>query len=323
MGNRVVFMMGGQGSHYRQMGRALLDGHPTFRNCMHALDDLAMRRVGTSVVAEIYDERKRTSNEPFRRTLLTHPAIFMLEWSLAQALIADGIKPDVVLGSSLGESVAAAVAGVWPVEQALESVIVQAELLERRCPPGGMIAVLGEPALYRRYVELAQNVELAGISFHGHFVVSGSVTGIRRALAFLRDAAITHLELDVSHGFHSAEVDGIAPEYGDYLGKLRLARPQLTFVSSARGAALSEVSPDHFLQVTRRAIDFPAALAAAGAGDDSHFVDVSPGGALANFLKHGWPETRARLYPVIGPYGGEMKAMERIRSKLRPLEART
>lgn len=315
-------MMGGQGSHYRQMGRALLEGHPTFRQWMEALDALALRRLGTSVVAEIYDEQKRAEGQAFRRTLLTHPAIFMVEWSLAQVLIDEGVRPDAVLGSSLGESVAAALAGILSVEQALESVIVQAEILDRCCRPGGMIAFLAEPALYRRHAELAQNVELAGINFHGHFVVSGSVDGIRRALAFSRSEGITHVELEVSHGFHSSEVDALATEYGTYLGRLKLDRPKLLFLSAAAGGALSEVTPEHFLRVTRKSMDFPGALARIADHGETSFVDVSPGGALANFLKYGWPQAmRGRVHSVLSPYGGELKALESIRGKLRVREA--
>jgi acyl transferase domain-containing protein len=324
MANRVVFMMGGQGSHYRQMGRALLDGHPTFRKWMHALDELAVRRLGTSVVAEIYDERKRAMGHAFRRTLLTHPAIFMVEWSLAQVLIHEGITPYAVFGSSLGETVAASLAGVLPVEQALESVIVQAEVLERCCPPGGMIAVLADPALYRQHTELAESVELAGVNYHGHFVVSGSPDGIQRALAFLRRESITHVELEVSHGFHSSEVDGLASEYGAYLGRLTLTKPRLLFISAASGGALSEVAPEHFLQVTRKGIDFPRALATVRDQAETCFVDVSPGGALANFLKHGWPQAmRGRVHSVLSAYGSEMKALDGIRSNLLPRYAVT
>lgn len=317
MSKTVVFMMGGQGSHYRQMGRALFDGHPPFRRRMEALDEIAVRRQGTSIVAEIYDDRKRAEGDAFRRTSHTHPAIFMVQWSLAQVLIDEGIRPHLVLGSSLGEMVAATLAGVVPVQEALESVMVQADILERCCAPGGMIAVLGEPALYLRHTELATNVELAGVNFHGHFVVSGGAAGVRRARAFLQAAGITHVELDVSHGFHSTAVDGLAAEYGAHLAKLKFETPKLPMVSASRGGALEEIAPDHFLQLTRRRLDFPAAFAAIPQQGDPCFVDVSPGGGLANFLRHGWGHaTRGRVHSVLSPYGGEMKALDALLAKL-------
>src|SRR5882672_995445 len=133
-------MFSGQGSQYLQMGRALFDDNRIFRDWMMRLDDFVRQSSGKSVIETLYSKRHK-AGAMFDRTLLTHPAIFMVEYSLAQTLIRAGIVADMTLGASLGSFAAAAVAGFVKVEDALTAVIRQASVLEACCEPGGMIAV--------------------------------------------------------------------------------------------------------------------------------------------------------------------------------------
>src|SRR5579872_4118204 len=103
-------MFSGQGSQYFQMGRSLYDNNDTFRHWMMQLDGIARELSGNSVIEALYAPQRRIG-DVFDRTALTHPAIFMVEYSLAQTLIHAGVCPDIVLGVSLGSFAAAAVAG--------------------------------------------------------------------------------------------------------------------------------------------------------------------------------------------------------------------
>src|SRR5260370_1040196 len=122
-------MFSGQGSQYFQMGRELFEKNDTFRDWMVRLDDMARRLSGRSVIGILYSDL-HGKGDPFDRTLLTHPAIFMVEYSLAQSLIHAGVCPDIVLGVSLGSFAAATVAGFIGVEDALTAVMRQ--ILEDR-----------------------------------------------------------------------------------------------------------------------------------------------------------------------------------------------
>src|SRR5262245_6272077 len=136
-------MFSGQGSHYLQMGRALFDDNRIFRDWMMRLDDFVRQSSGTSVIETLYSDRHK-AGDSFDRTLLTHPAIFMVEYSLAQTLIDLGVQPDMVLGVSVGTFAAATVAGFLGVENALTAVMRQASALEENCEAGGMTAVLAD-----------------------------------------------------------------------------------------------------------------------------------------------------------------------------------
>ncbi len=102
MNEPLVFMFSGQGSQYYHMGKELFKENTVFRQSMLEMDAIAARRIGTSIVEEIYHPGKRVS-DPFDSILFSHPAIFMIEYSLYKVLEDRGIYPDYVLGSSLGE----------------------------------------------------------------------------------------------------------------------------------------------------------------------------------------------------------------------------
>ena len=97
----TVFMFSGQGSQYFQMGRELFEKNETFRDWMIRLDDIPRHVSGKSVIEVLYSD-VYGKGDRFDRTLLTHPAIFMVEYSLAETLVEAGVRPDMVLGVSLG-----------------------------------------------------------------------------------------------------------------------------------------------------------------------------------------------------------------------------
>jgi trans-AT polyketide synthase/acyltransferase/oxidoreductase domain-containing protein len=126
-------MFSGQGSQTYQMGRELYDNLPVFRAWMRRLDGVVERCLGWSLLDRLYDEGAERQM-PFTCLLETHPALFMVRFSLAKAVEDAGIHADMVLGSSLGEWVALSLAGAMPPEELLVLIIEMAKLIERQCP---------------------------------------------------------------------------------------------------------------------------------------------------------------------------------------------
>ena len=170
MSRPIVFMFSGQGSQYYQMGKNLFDNCPAFKRWMLRLDGIANKILGNSVIEYVYDESKN-KQEQFDRLLYSNPAIFMVEFSLAQVLQEKGIKPDYVLGASLGEYASGAIAGILKYEEALEVLIKQAEIFEETCQKGGMLAILHNAELYENIPAICNNSELVAINFHSHFII--------------------------------------------------------------------------------------------------------------------------------------------------------
>lgn len=303
---KIVFMFSGQGSHCYQMGRALYDGVPRFRERMDYMDATVRALTGSSVLAALYDEgRKR--DDLFDRILLTHPAIFMVECALAKTLIASGLRPDMVCGASLGTFAAAVVAGGVRLEDALTVVIRQARLLEEYCEQGAMYAVLGEPTLYQSS-GLARWSELAGTNFGAHFVVSTTRAHVHDVERTLRETGVTHQKLAVSFPFHSRWIEAIEAPFLMELRSLRIKQLEIPLACCARGAVLEELSAHHLWRVTREPVRFHQTIEHLEEEGAHLYVDVGPSGTLATFVKYLLPnEARSEVRIILSPFGQDMQ----------------
>jgi bacillaene synthase trans-acting acyltransferase len=301
---RTVFMFSGQGSQYYQMGRQLFDDNPVFRQWMLRLDELAYTICGERVVGAIYGSGKA---DLFDRTLLTHPAIFVVEYALAQCLISEGVKPDLTLGSSLGSFAAAAVSGFIGVEDALAAVLAQARAFESSCGPGGILAVLADPALYQEpFLKLRS--ELAGINFSGHFVVSADQAELDVLEFGLKQRNLTHQRLAVSFAYHSRGIDQARAPFADAMRAVALRKGSLPLVCCEQGTTLTDLPEDFFWRVVRRPIRFQEAVAHLERQGRHRYIDVGPSGTLATFVKYGLPEASgSSVHPVLTPYGRDQK----------------
>ncbi|MGA5042276.1 ACP S-malonyltransferase, partial [Streptomyces capoamus] len=301
----VAFLFGGQGSQYHGMGQPLFDHEPVFRDSMRELDEVVRELAGVSVVGQLYGA-DRGVGEPFDRLLFTHPAIVMVEYSLARLLRSRGVEPDCVGGSSLGEFAAAAVAGVLPIEDVLGTVVRQAQLCERSGPPGRMLAVLSDVASFE-HDPVFTGTELASVNYPEHFVVSGTVARIAELRAELTGRGVPAEVLPVPHAFHSSHIDPFADGHRDLFRGLRPAAPRIPLVSGVDGSRPERLDADYFWNVVRRPIDFPAAVRALAAAGDPVHLDLSPGGTLATFLRRNRADARCHL--VLTPF---MQDRERL-----------
>jgi acyl transferase domain-containing protein len=308
---RTVFMFSGQGSQYFHMGRELWDGHGVFRRAMLELDAMAQAELGCSVVEQIFQSSK-TKADRFDRTLYTHPAIFMVEYALAQTLAAEGIRPDVVVGSSLGELTAATVAGALGPRAAIAAVIQQAKAIEGCCPPGSMLAVLDDPRLHQE-IEPLRAMTLVSVGFDRHFVLSAGAARVREAESYLRSRALVYQVLPVSHGFHSPQIDAAERGFAECQRRCTLGVPTIPFVSSVTGGFLDDFGDDYFWRVARRPILFREATAALERSGGGLYLDLGPAETLGNLVKYNLrPDSPSRTMGVISPFGAELRRLERV-----------
>jgi bacillaene synthase trans-acting acyltransferase len=297
-------MFSGQGSHYFQMGRPFFDQDSGFRDSMVRLDDIVRELSGHSVIEAVYSSTARKTDN-FDRTLLTHPAIFMVEYSLAQSLMRAGIEPEMTLGSSMGSFAAAAVAELMDVEDALTAVIRQASTIEACCRPGGMIAVLADPVLYDEDF-LKRHSALAGINFASHFVVAA--IELEAIEAELRRRNVTFQRLPVSFAFHSQWIDEAQKSFESFLLSIPTRAGRLPFVCCEQAATLSALPHDYFWRIARRPMQFREAIARLEREGTYRYIDVGPAGTLATFLKYGLSSaSKSTAHAILSPYGQDQK----------------
>ena len=299
-------MFSGQGSQHFHMGRALYDGNEIFRNWMTRLDEIGRPAIGESVIDALYSDA-RGKADPFDRTRLTHPAIFMVEYSLAQALIQAGVEPDMVLGVSLGSFAAAAVAGFIEVEDALSATIRQAMALEECCEPGGMTAVLGQPALFGEDF-LSSRSELAAVNFSTHFVVSARRTELAEIEEALKRKSVGYQRLPVSFPFHSQWIDEAEVPFGSFMRSVPPRQGRLPLVCCDQTGALSTLPEDYFWSVVRHPIRFLETVTRLEEQGVRRYIDLGPGGTLATFLKYGLPAgSRSTVQSILSPFAVDQR----------------
>ncbi|WP_405113024.1 acyltransferase domain-containing protein [Paenibacillus sp. FSL K6-1217] len=314
MHNEIVFMFSGQGSQYNKMGLELFGKQPVFRQSMERLDRIFHKLTGKSVIEELY-LNTQSKGDSFGNIFYSHPAIFMVQYALAETLEAEGITPRYTLGVSLGEYVALAVAKVLTSEQVLELIMKQVSLLHETCNQGAMIAVLDHVQFYHGNAELNTRSELIAVNFDQHFTIacpSGHTGGIQQ---FIRAHGVASLKLPVNYAFHSAFIDELEKPYRTYMQKLEYKTPSpgLTLVSAMTGGSVQQVDESFLWDVVRKPMNFRGALENLMSGGPRLLLDLSPSGTLENFSKYilGKPAAQ-QARSVLTPMGSELKKLNEL-----------
>ncbi|WP_211443796.1 ACP S-malonyltransferase [Collimonas humicola] len=313
---RTVFMYSGQGSQYYLMGKELYQHSAPFREAMDACDALHRAHTGRSMVAELYDDTKR--HQEMTDVLLAHPALFSLGYSLTQVLRQAGIEPDGVLGYSLGEYVAATVAEVVSLEDAMAMVICQARLLSEQTSGGGMLSVLTPVEHFERHPDVYRGGTLASVNFNDNFVVSGDQRTLLAIKERLDAQDIVSLLLSVDHGFHSAAVEPIETEFRRFLQKLPRQAPRLPIYSAMHGRAINVIDAfddQYFWDVLRQRVDFHKLMGSLSGQEGVRFVDLGPTGTLSGFIKYGFGN-RVDHAVSINQFGKNMETVSKLLTRL-------
>jgi len=278
---------------------------------MQHADSVVRERCGVSVLTALFAE-SNSRDIPFNRLLHSHPAIFMVEYALAKSLIDSGVRPDMVLGASLGTFVAAAVAGCIDPDDALLAVIEQAIVLEERGEPGCMIAVMGEPARYLT-PELFAYCELGANNFATHTVISLPERNLAAVETYLRRHRIVFQRLPIGFAFHSRWIDTIEQPYREFLRTLKLRQGHLPIICCAAGRQLNDWSANHFWTIARNPILFMQTIGLIESQGSCHYIDVGPGGTMATFLKYELPVgSTSRIHKIMSPFGGDMDRLSEL-----------
>ena len=310
MRHKLAFCFSGQGSHYYKMGKELYYQNQTFKSWMDRLDDIAKAEINESVTTVLYNDKFK-KGDCFDRTIITHPAIFMFEYSLYRVFVEKNIYPDCVLGTSLGEFTAACAADIINFKDALKMVIRQAEIIEKVCPKAGMMALLYRLDYFEELKEQYPDIELASSNSENHFVISGKVNSLNRISEELKSKNIICQILHVSYGFHSNLVESAAPHYLEYLKSFEYKKPSIPYISSVTGTYLDDPAVFHsgyFWDICRKPVLFKDTIKNIEKNDSFYYLDLGPSGTLVNFIKNNLdPSSLSRTQTVISPFGRDLE----------------
>lgn len=276
----VVFLFSGQGSQYRAMGRGLYAQEPIFREqvdrCAGALASL----IGMDIRSALFEEEPSTDPERLNRTAVTQPALFVLEYALAKLWMSLDVHPQGMIGHSIGEYVAACLAGVFSLDDALRLVAARGQLMQSM-PPGSMLAVSMTEAEATSL--LREDVDLAAVNAPNQCVLSGSEPSIRNLQETLANKGIHSVRLQTSHAFHSRMMDPILESFHAQVASAARHAPTLPWISNVTGDWIEPAQtadPSYWTNHLRRTVRFADGIETLCGRPERILLEVGPGRTL-------------------------------------------
>jgi acyl transferase domain-containing protein/acyl carrier protein len=283
---RVVFLFTGQGSQYPGMGKQLYETEPTFRKALDRCAEILRPYLERSLLSVLFPEPGVSS--PLDETAYTQPALFALEYALAELWRSWEVEPDIVLGHSVGEYVAACVAGVFSPEDALKLIAERGRLMQALPRNGEMAAVFAnEASVAEALTPFHETVAIAGINGPENTIISGARESVSALLEIIAARGIHAQPLNVSHAFHSPLMEPILDAFERVASQVRFEAPRIPLISNLTGQVLGEEIPDarYWRRHIREAVRFAVGMKTLAEQGYDLFLELGPAPTLLGMGK--------------------------------------
>lgn len=284
---KPVFMFSGQGAQYVDMGATLYRDEPLFREpvdrCARILEPL----LGLDLRTILYPDEgdRETASQQLIQTSTAQVALFVVEYALATLWMALGVRPSAMVGHSIGEYVAACLAGVFSLEDCLSIVVARGRMMQQR-PLGSMLAVALSEQDLKPF--LNDDISLAAVNGPALCVVSAENEVIESLVERLTKKEIPCRPLHTSHAFHSHMMTPIMEDFTSHLNKIQLSKPNIPFISNVTGnwiTADEATDPSYWARHLRQTVRFADGMRELSKDADRVFLEVGPGNTLCTFAR--------------------------------------
>jgi len=295
---KIAFLFTGQGSQYIYMGRELFETQPVFRKVLERCDRILRPYLERPLLEVLYppqpnplspletrkgEEEKLLSlqERELDETAYTQPALFAIEYALAELWKSWGIEPDVVMGHSVGEYVAACVAGVFSLEDGLKLIAERGRLMQGLPKNGKMVAIFASEEQVRAAISSSNfdQVSIAAINGQSNIVISGEVTAVDTVVSKLKEQGLETRQLNVSHGFHSPLMEPILDNFAQVASKVQYSSPSIKLISNLTGKLVEEnqiCQARYWCQHIRSAVQFSASMETLHQEGYNIFLEIGP-----------------------------------------------
>jgi len=288
---RVAFLFTGQGAQYAGMGRQLFETQPVFRHTLERCEEILRPYLDRPLLSVLYPAPGADS--PLDETAYTQPALFAFEYALAELWRGWGITPDALLGHSVGEYVAACVAGVFGLEDGLRLIAERARLMQALPRDGRMAAVFAGPErVAAALAPYARQVSIAAVNGPDHIVVSGRWEAVEAIVSELGADGVVAQPLAVSHAFHSALMEPILEPFDAAAARIAYAPPRVRLVSNLTGRMFAPgEAPDaaYWRRHLRETVRFSAGMDALRQQGCNVFLEIGPNPTLVAMARRCGP----------------------------------
>ncbi|HEX5404287.1 MAG TPA: type I polyketide synthase, partial [Pseudonocardiaceae bacterium] len=306
---RVALMFSGQGAQYAGMGAQLYEYEPVFRDTVDECCTLLKDELGFDL-RELLFATDADAEERLRQTATTQPALFVIGYALGRLWLSWGVRPDGMVGHSIGEYVAATLAGVFELPDALHVVAARGRLMQRM-PAGAMLAVQQDEAATKD--TLPPGVSVATVNGPGSCVVAGPVDLVTQFAERLTADGIGSRTLRTSHAFHSSMMEPVLAEFRAVVAAVPRQAPQLPLLSNVTGnwlTAAEAVDPSYWAGQLRNVVRFGDCLATLLADGEWLLVECGPGRQLCGLVRLQGKGNSATAVPSLPHRGDKSSDLE-------------
>ena len=310
-GRRVAFLFPGQGAQHVRMAAGVHASEPVFRDALDRCLEILRADPGLDLAEVLFPAEgdEEAAAERLGQTAVTQPALFAVEYALAQLWMSWGVRADAMMGHSVGEFVAACLAGVFPLEDALRLVAARGRLMQS-LPGGAMLAVfLPEAELLPR---LPADVSLAAANGPATCTVSGPADAVRAFEEVLLEDGVAVRRLHTSHAFHSAMMDPILAPFRELILRAGPRPPLLPYVSGLTGTWITEdqaTDADYWARQLREGVRFHAGVGTLLQAESTVVIEVGPGRTLGSLIPRGGAHAAIPSLPHPRDAGADTRAL--------------
>ena len=278
----LVFMFPGQGAQYINMGKGLYDKDKLFREIVDNCAEILKPHLDLDIRELLFPkDNNEESAKKLEQTVYTQPALFLIEYALAQLLLSYDIKPYSMIGHSIGDYVAACLSGVFSLEDALYIIAMRARQMQNQ-KPGSMLSVRAGETEISKYLD--NDICLAAINSPNLIVLSGPTEKIKETSVKLSEAKIENKVLFTSHAYHSTMMEPAIKPFVSEFSKIKLNKPNSPFISSLTGTWITDqeaTDPNFWASQLRNTVRFSSGILELQKKNNLILIELGPGRALS------------------------------------------